>query len=147
MNDLIIRPLKASDCAEWASLWHGYLTYYKLADLPQAVTDDLFERLLGKGGHFGLVAERQGKLVGFVHSLPHDSTWSLQQTCYLEDLYVDAEQRGGGVGRKLIEAVSAEAERLGCHKVYWHTEENNTRARQLYDRIGTLSDFVKYDRR
>ncbi|MEP0236304.1 GNAT family N-acetyltransferase [Roseibium sp.] len=145
MSDATIRPLSASDRAEWGRLWQDYLTFYK-QDLAPEVTDGLFERLLGEGGHFGLVAELDGRLVGLVHSLPHASTWSLEPTCYLEDLFVDETLRGGGVGRKLIEAVSAEAERLGCYKIYWHTEEGNARARRLYDRIGTLSDFVKYDR-
>jgi hypothetical protein len=29
--------------------------------------------------------------------------------------------------------------------VYWHTDDGNYTARALYDKIGILSDRVKYD--
>jgi len=146
MTTVRIRPIERADKAAWLPLWQAYLTFYQQT-LSDEVTDGLFERLLGDGFHDGLVAEREGRLVGFVHFLGHASTWSLEPTCYLEDLYVDGSERGGGVGRKLIEAVYAAAEAKGCTNVYWHTHDHNTTARQLYDRVGVLSDFVRYEKR
>lgn len=145
MSEILIRPLEAEDRPEWDRLWQAYLAFYE-QELAPEVTETLFQRLLGVGRHFGLVAEQDGRLVGLVHALPHDSTWAVEHTCYLEDLFVDGACRGSGVGRKLIEAVYAEADRLGCSKVYWHTHDDNARARQLYDRIGHLTPFVKYVR-
>ncbi|WP_417671485.1 GNAT family N-acetyltransferase [Roseibium sp.] len=145
METVIIRPLERGDRAEWEALWAAYLRFYE-QELPTEVTDGLFQRLLGKGHHSALVAEQDGKLLGLVHYLAHDSTWSLRPTCYLEDLYVDENLRDGGVGRKLIEAVYREADSNGWGNVYWHTHHHNARARQLYDRIGRLSEFVRYDR-
>ncbi|MEO0864584.1 MAG: GNAT family N-acetyltransferase, partial [Pseudomonadota bacterium] len=46
----------------------------------------------------------------------------------------------------LIEAVYAAADAAGAPSVYWLTQDFNTQARKLYDRIGTLSPFIKYDR-
>ncbi|MBN9670899.1 GNAT family N-acetyltransferase [Roseibium aggregatum] len=148
MTDVTIRDLRPSDKAEWLALWRGYLEFYK-QELPGEVTETLFDRLLSETkGHDGLVAEQDGRLVGFVHYLFHASTWSTQATCYLEDLYVSELARGGGAGRKLIEAVyaAADAKPDASGKVYWHTHHYNERARLLYDRIGVLSDFVRYDR-
>lgn len=145
MTAVVVRPLSREDKPEWAALWAAYLSFYN-QNLAAEVTETLFDRLLGPGFHDGLVAERSGRLVGFVHYLFHASTWSVAPTCYLEDLYVDGQQRGGGVGRQLIEAVYAEASARGGGHVYWHTHDHNKTARQLYDRIGTLSDFVRYDR-
>lgn len=145
MSDVRIRPLTAADKAEWLSLWNGYLTFYE-QELADAVTDGLFERLLGQGYHCAFVAEQDGKLIGLVHYLFHASTWSLSDVCYLEDLYVDEQARAGGVGRKLIEAVYQAAEKQGCANTYWHTHSHNDRARQLYDRIGVLTEFVRYNR-
>ncbi|MBD8890133.1 GNAT family N-acetyltransferase [Roseibium litorale] len=146
MEEVVIRPLTREDRPQWDVLWQAYLTFYEQT-LPQEVTDGLFERLLGEGGHFALVAERAGKLTGLVHSLPHASTWSLAPTCYLEDLFVAPDQRGAGTGRKLIEGVYEEATKRGCTNVYWHTHDDNSTARRLYDRIGVLSKFVRYDKR
>lgn len=145
MTETIIRPLQSGDRAVWEDLWRTYLTFYE-QKLAQEVTEMLFRRLLADGHHAGLVAEQDGKLVGFTHYLFHDSTWSIAPTCYLEDLFVDEAIRGGGIGRKLIEGVYAAADDAGCNNVYWHTHDHNAQARKLYDRIGTLSAFVRYDR-
>ncbi|MTH96340.1 GNAT family N-acetyltransferase [Roseibium sp. RKSG952] len=146
MTDVCVRPLCETDRPGWLRLWAAYLAFYQ-QDLPEEVTDTLFERLLGDGGHDGLVAEQGERLIGFAHYLPHASTWAIAPTCYLEDLFVDATVRGGGVGRKLIEAVYQAAEVKGCTNVYWHTHDDNHQARQLYDKIGVLSNFVRYDKR
>lgn len=145
MTGIIIRPLQMEDRSAWEGLWQTYLTFYE-QKLAQEVTETLFGRLLADGHHAGLVAELDGKLVGFAHYLVHDSTWSITPTCYLEDLFVDGAIRGGGIGRRLIEGVYTAADNAGCGNVYWHTHDHNSRARKLYDRIGTLSAFVRYDR-
>ena len=70
----------------------------------------------------------------------------MENVCYLQDLYADPELRGRGIGRALIEAVYAAADAQGCPSVYWLTQEFNTTARQLYDRIGVETPFIKYNR-
>lgn len=142
---LTIRPLEARDETAWRQLWAGYTAFYK-TELPAETTDVLFNRLLTGEPHFAFVAENEGEIIGFVHAMPHASTWSLGGYCYLEDLYVDEAVRGTGAGRALIEAVYAEADRRGCTRVYWHTDTGNDVARRLYDRVATLSDFLQYRR-
>ena len=140
-----IRPLCRQDESSWRRLWDGYLEFYKTS-LSAEHSDALFEKLLAGEGHHALVAEAEGAIVGFVHFLPHASTWSLTGYCYLEDLYVDPSARGSGAARALIEAVYAEADKRGLTRVYWHTDKGNERARGLYDKLATLSDFVQYRR-
>ena len=142
---ITVRPLERRDEAAWRRLWSGYLDYYKTV-LPDADNEALFHRLLAGAPHFAFVAEDEGKVVGFVHALPHASTWSLKGYCYLEDLFVDEAARGTGAGSALIEAVYREADRRGLSRVYWHTENGNRTARRLYDRLASLSDFVQYRR-
>ena len=92
----------------------------------------------------GLVATLDGALVGFAHYLFTPSSWSANDYCYLEDLYVDPSVRGAGAGRSLIDAVIAAARAKFCERVYWTTQESNTRARVLYDSYMPASDFVQY---
>jgi GNAT superfamily N-acetyltransferase len=54
--------------------------------------------------------------------------------------------RGQRIGRALIEAVYAAADANGTPSVYWMTQDFNENARLLYDRIGTLTPFIKYSR-
>jgi GNAT superfamily N-acetyltransferase len=66
--------------------------------------------------------------------------------CYLQDLYAKEAVRGQGIGRALIEAVYGAADANGTPSVYWMTQDFNENARLLYDRIGTLTPFIKYSR-
>ena len=84
--------------------------------------------------------------MGLVHFIYHPHNWRLEKVCYLQDLYTDPSVRGQGVGRKLIEAVYASADTAGHPSVYWLTQEFNTTARRLYDRIGHVTPFIKYQR-
>ena len=148
MGDLVIRPLEARDREDWARLWTGYLQFYETSVAPE-VYDSTFARLLGDDPRdFNcFVAELDGKLVGLTHYLFHRHAWRIEEVCYLQDLYADPEVRGTGVGRALIEAVYAAADAYGAPAVYWLTQEFNTTARQLYDRIGKVSPFIRYNRK
>ena len=108
-----------------------------------------FTRLLGDDPRdFNcFVAELDGRLVGLTHYLFHRHAWRIEEVCYLQDLYADPEVRGTGVGRALIEAVYAAADAHGAPAVYWLTQEFNTTARQLYDRIAKVSPFIRYNRK
>jgi len=77
---------------------------------------------------FSTVATQGDRLIGFVNSVVHRSTWSTADFCYLEDLYVSPTARGGGTGKLLIESVQALAQQRQFARLYWHTHETNKRA-------------------
>lgn len=148
MSDAItIRALTASDEAEWRRLWTGYLEYYATS-VSEEVYQTTFRRLLSheSSKQNGLIALQGDQPVGLVHYIYHPHNWKVEDVCYLQDLYTDPSVRGHGVGRKLIEAVYAAADADGCPAVYWMTQDFNTTARHLYDRIATLTPFIKYAR-
>ncbi|MEM9098726.1 MAG: GNAT family N-acetyltransferase [Pseudomonadota bacterium] len=147
MSDTLIRPLEARDQPQWRALWTGYLTFYETS-VSEEVYQTTFARLLGDDPHdfHGLVAERDGQLIGLTHYLFHRHCWRVENIIYLQDLFVSEAARGTGAGRKLIEAVYTAADAAGCPTVYWTTQDFNTTARQLYDRIGKLTPFIKYQR-
>jgi GNAT superfamily N-acetyltransferase len=142
-----IRPLTAADEAEWRRLWTGYLEYYETS-VPEEVYLTTFARLLGDDPHdfHGLVAEQDGKIVGLTHYLFHRHCWRIENVIYLQDLYVDPDARGTGAGRALIEAVYAAGDAAGCPTVYWLTQDFNAPGRRLYDRVASLTPFIKYQR-
>jgi len=141
-----IRPVRPDDRGQWSALWSGYLRFYR-QHLPAEVTDGTFARLVdARAPLHGLVAERGGTLAGFVHYQFHPTSWSLRDSCYLEDLYVDPEGRGGGIGRALIRAVYEAADRAQASTVYWLTQEFNAEGRALYDTLARRTSFIRYER-
>lgn len=144
---IVVRELEPGDHDAWRQLFEAYIEFYA-AIVPDAVIAATWQRLIAKAdGMIGFVATRSdGTAVGIANVVFHRSTWSETYYCYLEDLFVAPEVRGGGIGRALIEAVYAEADRRQATRTYWATAENNTTARTLYDRLATLSPFVQYRR-
>ncbi len=147
MSELVIRPLAAEDEPEWRRLWTLYLEYYETS-VSERVYDTTFARLLsGDANEFhGLIAIRNGKPIGLVHYLFHRHCWKVENVCYLQDLFVDTTVRGSGAGRALIEAVYEAADVAGCPSVFWLTQHFNETGRRLYDRVGHLTPFIRYDR-
>jgi len=142
-----IRSPESHDHDAWEALWKGYQGYYEV-DLA-ATTADTWQRLLKPPaeGPYCLVAQADdGGLIGFVTYLYHGHTWQPQPRCYLIDLFTTPERRGKGIGGALIKAVYAKADEKGCCQVYWLTQDFNEAGRRLYDKVATLTPFIKYQR-
>lgn len=143
-----VRRLAERDKQGWLPLFKGYIAFYK-ATVSDDVIEQTWQRLVeGQPDfHIALVAvDDADRPVGLAHVLFHRSTWSPSHYCYLEDLFVDPQQRLKGVGRALIEATYREADARKCTRTYWATQEFNYRARALYDQLATKSVFVQYRR-
>jgi hypothetical protein len=115
-----IRPATAADRAQWDPLWQGYLGFYETTLAPE-VTDLLWQRILDPAHEIEcrLAAAADASLAGLVHYFPHAHTWYANPVCYLK-------QRGWS-------------------EVYWHTQQHNTVARGLYDKLtGGTDGFVNY---
>lgn len=141
-----VRPAVADDRAQWEPLWKGYQEYYEVN--LDSVTDGLWQRLMADNpdGPICLVAELDGRLVGFTHYLFHGSCWSEKHRIYLNDLFTSQEARGKGVGRALIEAVYKAGDDADAETVYWLTQDFNQAGRALYDKVARLTPFIKYQR-
>jgi GNAT superfamily N-acetyltransferase len=142
--NLYIRELKETDKDRWLELWAGYLEFYK-SNLSTEQTEFTWKRLINNEQKMhGFVAENENVVIGFTHCLFRPSTWTETDYCYLEDLYVDSNIRGKGVGRALMNRVVELAKAKNSKRVYWTTQEFNKTARVLYDSITSVSEFVQY---
>ena|SRR6185312_3996155 len=142
-----VRPVEATDEGPWLALFRDYITFYQ-ATVPEDVIALTWQRLLSRADNMMalVAADEAGRALGIAALVFHRSTWSPSWYCYLEDLFVAPAARGTGIGRALIEATYAEADRRGASRTYWATQEKNETARTLYDRLGQLTDFVQYRR-
>lgn len=141
---IVVRTPTPADRDAWETLFAGYQKFYR-ANVPGNIVDQTWHKILNPDDVVcGLVAERNGDLIGLTHYLYHASTWSDQPSCYLEDLFVDRAARGSGAAKMLIEGVEAAARDYGAFRLYWHTQQYNGAARSLYDTLATPSSFMVY---
>ena len=88
--------------------------------------------------------KKNTRLVGLAHIIYHYNCWSIEPRAYLQDLFTLASVRGCGVGRALIESAAQLAKEKKCEQLYWLTDVNNTQARVLYDKVASVTTFIKY---
>jgi len=141
---MTVRRIELRDEQRWRELWDGYTQFYEREPVEE-ITQHLWRRIHDTVSPvWAIVAEKDGEVVGIANYLVHESTSRLRPVCYLQDLFVDPEIRGGGAGRMLIDWLIEEMNRQGWSRLYWNTKEDNHRARALYDTYGPHSGFVKY---
>ena len=139
-----IRLASASDFNAWLPLWKGYQSFYK-TQIEDIVTQQTWARFLNpeEPMHCAL-AEIDGKVVGLVHYIVHRSCWTSGDYIYLQDLFVEPNCRGQGIGKALIKHVYTEAKAINAARVWWLTHESNSDAMVLYDQIAEKSGFIQY---
>lgn len=139
-----IRMAVESDYTQWLPLWQAYQVFYK-TNIPEATTLLTWSRFLDAAEPMHCaVVEQEGQLLGMVHYIQHRSCWTSGDYIYLQDLFVQPEQRGKRLGRALIEHVYAATAQSGASRVWWLTHESNEDAMKLYDRIADKSGFIQY---
>lgn len=134
-----IRGIDESDLDRVAPLFDAYRQFYaQPADLARARTW-LRERLQ-RDESVILLAERDGEAVGFTQLYPMFSSVRTARIWILNDLYVDASARRGGVARALLDAAAAFARDAGAARLVLETGRDNLAARALYRAAGWSED-------
>jgi ribosomal protein S18 acetylase RimI-like enzyme len=90
-----------------------------------------------------------GNDVGVPRGLAHLREWIRPlrgaKSGYLDDLYVDPEERGSGAVDALFDEIEAIARERGWLVVRWTTADDNYRARAKYDQVATRTNWITYD--
>lgn len=141
-----IARLAASDRQDWRRLYDAYAAFYEMPmeDATAAATwawlQDPRHELEG-----AIARDGDGRAIGLAHYRRMPSPLRGTDIGFLDDLFVDPELRGQGVGAALIAHVEAVGRESGWAKIRWITAEDNGRARALYDRVATRTRWVTYE--
>ena len=131
MSELAISRAGPADLDALALLFDAYRGFYGQASDIAGARDWLRSRLR-VGESVVLVAKRAGAAVGFVQLYPMFSSVRMARTWILNDLFVDAAARRGGVARALLDAAAAFAREDGAAGLSLETGRDNAAARALY---------------
>lgn len=136
---VLIRRAGASDIDAVAPLFDAYRQFYSQpADLERA--RDFLQRRTAHGESVLWLAERDRDVVGFTQLFPMFSSVRTARIWVLNDLYVAADARRGGVARGLLDAAVQFARDDGAARIVLETGRGNTAARALYRAAGWVED-------
>lgn len=114
--------------------------YEKLSHQVTATEEILHKSLFGQGAvASSLIAYYNGEPAGFAVYYFNFSTFLGKPGLYLEDIFVDPEKRGNGIGGALFKEVAALANERGCERMDWSVLDWNTPAMDFYKSLGADS--------
>jgi ribosomal protein S18 acetylase RimI-like enzyme len=142
-----IAPVSSADYEELLPLIAAYQRFYEVEDPSTERNREFFRRFLAPSDDGLLLGARaEGRFLGYACLYWHFSSTQAVETVLMNDLYVDAEARGRGVGRALIEASAAVARERGAAHLQWSTAPDNTTAQRLYDSTDAeRSEWYEYE--
>ena len=138
-----VRQATLEDVDALVPLFDAYRQFYgQSSDVPRA--RDWLRSRLRVGESVVLLARRGGAMLGFVQLYPMFSSVRTAKTWILNDLYVDANARRGGIARSLLDAAAKFAREDGAAGISLETTQDNAAARALYRAAGWNEDATQW---
>jgi len=132
-----IRPATPDDAPTVALLIRALSRYEKLEHEVTMTEDKLRATMFGPRSYAeALLAEEDGKPVGFALFFHNYSTFLAQPGLYLEDLYVHESHRGKGIGKTLLAHLARIAVERNCGRLEWAVLDWNVDAIGFYEKLG-----------
>ena len=134
---VVIRPATAADVPLIRTLIEGLADYERLRHDCQATDEQLQASLFGDRPYAEVViAEWEGAVAGFALFFHNYSTFLARPGIYLEDLFVQPDFRGRGIGTALLSHLAQLAVARDCGRLEWSVLDWNVDAIRFYERLG-----------
>ena len=132
-----IRPATRADVPQIMTFIRALAAYERASEAVIATEAGLERDGFGPNPfYFCLIAEYNGRPAGFALSFFNYSTWVGRPGIYIEDLFVEPELRGLGIGKALLRQVAAIAVEKGCQRLQWQVLDWNTPSIEFYRAMG-----------
>jgi ribosomal protein S18 acetylase RimI-like enzyme len=135
---MTIETVTEADLPELLPLMRGYCDFYEVDPSDDALLA-MSRALLANPEFEGvqlLARGDGGKAIGFATIFWSWSTSSAARIGTMNDLFVSADDRGGGAADALIRACAERCRERGAVRVEWQTALDNQRAQAVYERVG-----------
>lgn len=144
-----VEPISTAQLGALLPMIAAYQRFYEVPEerIDEERNRSFFRRFVAPSEDGMLLGAWRGeRLVGYACLYWHFTSLVPAESVLMNDLYVDAEHRGEGVGRALIEASAAIARERGAHRLEWATAPDNETAQRLYDSTGaSRSEWIEYE--
>jgi GNAT superfamily N-acetyltransferase len=134
-----VRPVRPDDVPAVVGLVRELAEYEKAAHEARMTEEQLHAALFGDApALFGHVAEADGQVVGTALWFLNFSTWRGTHGIYLEDLFVQPQHRGNGLGSELLRTLADLCVQRGYSRLEWWVLDWNTPSIEFYEAAGAV---------
>lgn len=135
----VIRPAHPGDVPSLCALVRELAEFEREADKVRMTEGQLSDALFGSApAVFAHVAVIEDRVVAMAIWFVTFSTWTGRHGIFLEDLYVQLEHRGRGIGLGLLGTLAKIAVERGYARIDWRVLDWNERARSFYRSLGAV---------
>ena len=134
-----LRDATPDDVADIARLVKALAVYEKLGDKARAGPDDFRKALFSPTPRaHAMLAEVNGRAVGFALWFHNFSTFVGRAGLYVEDVFVEPQSRGLGIGKAFFQVLAKRAVAENCGRMEWSVLDWNAPAIAFYRGIGAV---------
>ena len=132
-----IRAATPADVPQILAFIRGLALYERAPNEVTATEAALLRDGFGPRPYYHcLIADQDGVPAGFSLFFFNYSTWKGRPGVYLEDIYVEPDFRGRGIGKALLVETARFAVEHGCERLQWEVLDWNTPAIDFYQAMG-----------
>ncbi len=131
-----IQTATLQDLPGLVQLFDGYRKFYRKSSDLEGARRFLSERFQRQDSVIFVGKTGDRSIVGFIQLYPSFSSVRMSPIWILNDLYVQPDRRGQGIGERLLGEAGRHAVQNGYSRIELATENTNTHAQRLYERLG-----------
>ena len=144
-----VRPATPEDVPAIQRMVHDLAEYEREPDAVESTERHVQEALFPAEGTpttFAHLAEVDGEVVGMAVWFLTYSTWTGRNGIWLEDLWVDPQHRGSGLGKGLLASLAQVCRERDYRRLEWWVLNWNTPSIAFYESIGAVpqSEWTTY---
>jgi ribosomal protein S18 acetylase RimI-like enzyme len=140
-----VRALHHSDYDAWLDVYRFYADHYQFELSDQGVDTTWGWLMDDQQPLNGIVAVAGDNLIGLAHYRAMPSPLRGANLGFLDDLVVRPEERGGDAAKLLLSELKSIGKQQRWVSIRWITKEDNYRARSLYDKFASKTDWAMYE--
>lgn len=138
LKDFQLRFAKINDVPLILEFIRQLAEYEKMLDEVVATEEILMESLFKEKMAEVIIGEYKNKPVAFALFFHNFSTFLGRPGIYLEDLYVQPEMRGKGIGKIILSFLAKLAVERNCGRLEWWCLDWNEPSIEFYKQIGAV---------
>ncbi|MGB7208900.1 MAG: GNAT family N-acetyltransferase [Pyrinomonadaceae bacterium] len=136
-----IRKAVEHDCLQIVTLMRDFAEYEKLGKYFTLSEEKLSAVMFEDAAYVqGIVALDDGEIIAYALFYKSFASFRGQQGFYLEDIFIDKNYRGLGIGETLLKNIAQSAKSQGAERIDFQVLDWNASAISFYEKLGAVSN-------